>query len=445
MKNIFLLSAFLLTFPLFTKAADFNLYVDKNYSGEELGSMEKPFSSIAKAIEGAKQNRPGLRKIYVANGEYNENISLSESIKITGQNKEQTIINVPELSTVTLDGGNKIENITISGGFVGLTIKGLSIIENAKIVGAKRKGIDILPETSFVIISDSEISKNGGKGIYVQKGNSIYISGNLIKENEGEGLDIRQNISGLVMENEMSQNTESGIETLIGGSDLVIKKNIVTDNLANGIASQSYPEVLENGKLKIIENTISNNGKYGFYCGSPSGGGTHAKTYFSESILLEKNSNASNAKKPISGSCHFERQTKDYISNISSDIEQKIIRETNSVKDFQNLETHIDNLITENQSSSKDIQLLSFFRKIFIGISKEKIDTLQKNNAQLEKNLLAANDLLGKTENQYLRNSLSVLTNNGQKEISTNIVVISKSNRWNKIFWLPQRIVGFFR
>ncbi|EKD58407.1 MAG: hypothetical protein ACD_56C00136G0007 [uncultured bacterium] len=444
MKNIFLASLFILTFPFLAKAEGFDFYVDKNHAGQELGTIEKPFRTIAKAISKAEQNRPGLRRIFVGDGEYAENFILSPSIKLIGQNKDNTIIKISESSSLDMQGNNIVENLTFSGGVSALTIHGAATIKNCIIKNARKKGVDLPEGNSLVKISNSSIVENGGKGVYVQKGRTILLENNVVANNRGEGFDIRQNIFGVVTGNEITSNTESGIEILTSASDVVIRNNVIKNNLANGIANQSYPDMPDLGKINIRDNILTGNGKYGIYCGAPSGG-VKTKTFFSESIFLDSNENVGNIGKPVSGSCHLERQTSEFIQKISSDIEKSTILQSDQQGFFYDIENDFDSHLASSEKVAQEIESMSLFKKIFFGISVQKIDLLYSNNLQLSTLIAKATSLLDEYESDELRDSTSLLIKSSNETIAFNDALIGKSEKTNIILWLPIKIAGIFR
>ncbi|EKE11926.1 MAG: hypothetical protein ACD_14C00070G0002 [uncultured bacterium] len=443
MRKIFSLAFLLVASPLFAQAEGYDFYVNKNYSGEEIGSQEKPFRTIKDAVSKAEQSRKGLRRIFISNGEYVEDAVISDSVKLFGESKEETVLQVPSLSTIRLAGDNRLKDLTIAGGAIALTINGNAIVENCIIKDAKKKGIEIIEGKSLVAIKNSLITNNGGKGVYIQKGNSILLTNNTVAYNRGEGFDIRQNISGVIAENEISNNTESGIEVLTGASDLLIKKNTVRNNLANGIANQSYPEIPETGKIKLFENILTQNGKYGIYCGAPSGG-DHANTYFSESIVLDSNINNNNKGKPVSGSCHFGRQTNDYIQNIASDVEKITTKAVDLQEQFDKTESQIDAKISSGSNISTKINATSLLNKIFIGFNEEEILHLQAANDELVQGIEILSDISNNSNRDSMRTSVANLAQDAKKEISANDVVLRKSKRSNTLFWLTRKIASFF-
>lgn len=441
MKKILALSFSLLLLPLFAEAQSFGFYVDKNYSGEEKGTIEAPFKTISSALQVAEKSRPGLRSIHILKGEYEEQLTLSDSIKLFGEEKETTIIKMNPTSTLELSGNNILKNLTISGGMAGITVKGATIIEDCVIRDAKKKGVDLTEGNTLVKISNSKISQNGGKGVYVQKGRWIVFNGNTVSANEGEGYDIRQNIFGLISQNDIFGNTESGIEILTSASDVTIKNNAIKNNLASGIANQSYPDMPDLGKINIIENSITNNGKYGVYCGAPSGG-SKTKTFFSESIALKNNINSENKGKPVAGACHFERQTAEFLAKIPSDIESRVLDESNNMEVLYKKQTEIDTLLLENENMKNYTEDMNFFKKMFLGVNPKDLEIISEN---IHKTQVAVEDLKKlQFINTDMQKSVLETETRTKQEISTIQSFSDKSRRFNTIFWIPIKFISLF-
>ncbi len=120
-------------------AENYDIYVDKNYSGsEEEGSEDKPFKTIKKAVDKAGDSKS---KIYVKNGTYEEQVTLIGNLEIHGQDKNKTIIKNNGFSeTVILRGNNKLKKITVSGGRTAVVFYGEGSLEDCFIIKKTKKG-----------------------------------------------------------------------------------------------------------------------------------------------------------------------------------------------------------------------------------------------------------------------------------------------------------------
>ncbi len=310
--------------PVFP-AESYDFYVDQSYAGEEKdGSKKRPFTKISEAVARALENKGSGRKIFVANGVYEELVVAGKSVEIHGQDKNKTIISGAASSLVRLEGNNVLDNLTISGGNRAVIAEKRAVIKNCIIKNFRKTGIDALPGEYALEISDSKIY-GGGKGVYVQKERRISITGNEIYNNGEEGLDIRNATSGLITGNLIRDNGEGGIEIIIGGSKVLINKNDVRSNSSSGIAVQFYSIANGAGTLKIHENKFIGNGKYGIFCGAPSGGNI-PPLYWKDSVDLEGNRIEKNRLRAISRNCGLAQaiSERDVKTNIIAESEEAV-------------------------------------------------------------------------------------------------------------------------
>lgn len=293
-------------------ASDYNIFVDiSNNTGIEDGSENNPFNTIGEAIILAQNNEPENRKIYVANGEYLENIELTDGIEIFGENKSDTIIDgSDDNTTVKMNNKTSLENIKIYKGKIGISIEKNSKVEinQVKIQKTKKIGIN-LEESSkkrLVTIKNCEIYEGDGKGIYIKKKNYAKIYDNEIYDNEEEGIDIRSSAKGSVRDNKIYKNGESGVEFIIERSKMDIDKNKIYKNSASGISFQAYVGGLSAYSNNSTEkNKISYNKKYGLECATPSNLKTNKSVSWSQSITPKNNTILNNKMGIFSDNCHF--------------------------------------------------------------------------------------------------------------------------------------------
>ncbi len=283
-----------------TRAEGYDIYVDGSYEEDDSdGSSDKPYKKIEDALEevGSKG-----KKIYIKSGTYEERISLSSGVKITGADRSKVIIKgSPGLPAITAKNDNSLKNITITGGHTGILFEGKGNMENCSIKSVSGNAISLAEGSGTVTIKNSNISSNG-KGLYAQKGSSFNISGNNFENNKEEGIDIREKANGSISGNYIANNKEGGIEIVVGSSSVSIKGNTIKKNKASGIAAQFYSQAKKTGEIGITGNNISYNGVYGIVCKAPSGGNS-PKGYYNKSLELSDNKIEHNKRKSISGSC----------------------------------------------------------------------------------------------------------------------------------------------
>ncbi len=300
MIKIFL-GCFLFAVSLFTApplpAAEYSLYVDGSAEDDGDGSKDDPFRKLSDAIEEAE----GGDRIHIENGEYSGGFTVPESVSLHGEDRDKTVIK----GTVTASNKTSFSDLTVSGGSTAiLIVKDAKVrIERCAIRDAAKIGIEIVAGNGELVIRKSKLYKNG-KGVYIQKGNNFDIAGSAVYRNDEEGLDIRNDVDGVIAGNEIYDNGESGIEIILGESDMLIEKNVISGNAASGIASQFYTDYKKTGDTRIRGNTIKKNGSYGINCKTPSGGNPSA-AYWGKSMLIEKNIFSGNKEKEIAGRCNI--------------------------------------------------------------------------------------------------------------------------------------------
>ncbi len=303
---------FLLLFSgLKTNAQAYDIFVDTNNSGAKDGSETNPFNTISDAINLATSNDTDHRKIYVKNGEYLENIALSEGTEIFGEDENDTIINGGvDSATAKMSNNTTIKNLKIYKGHVGILVEKNSKVEisDVKIQKTKKKGIEIEESTKkrVATIKNCTINGNDSKGIYIQKGNYVKITGNEIYDNDEEGIDMRASVMGSIKNNKIHDNGEGGIELIIEKSKIKIDKNKIYKNSASGISLQAYQGGLSSLSNNNIErNKITSNKRYGITCDTPSKLKSNKPVLWSQSTTLKSNVLSKNKLGLFSDICHF--------------------------------------------------------------------------------------------------------------------------------------------
>lgn len=291
---------FVVLFPSFSFAKDYDLYVDEKNTGDEDGSNKKPFRNLEKALKEISSRSNEARNIFVKNGKYEETVTLGNFVKITGESKKGVSI----VGRVTMKNGSALRDLTIIDGSSAVLIESNAdaSLENCEIKNSRSIGIQAVPGSGKVTIRNSIISGGTGKGMYIEANRRVEISGNTIFGNKEEGIDIRSGVSGIINNNSIHSNGESGIEFIVGSSALSVSDNKLTGNGASGIASQYYRGDGKTGRTSISSNILSGNGKYGLDCAWPSGG-RPSPTFWSTSIDFKGNVLDKNQIDTINVSC----------------------------------------------------------------------------------------------------------------------------------------------
>ncbi|MCK4635809.1 MAG: right-handed parallel beta-helix repeat-containing protein [Candidatus Moranbacteria bacterium] len=336
---IFLIFVGISICPTFVLAG-YDFYVDADASSEGDGSKDDPFEEIEDAL------KKGGKEIFVKNGTYKENITLSKNVKIKGESESKTIIS----GKVTMEDSTTIENLTIKSGGVSVG-KGNNVkIDGVTITGA---GTGIETEGSGKLkVLNSNISENG-KGMYIQKDKDIEIRSSTVSNNGEEGIDIRQNVDGIISGNKIKGNDESGIEVIAGGSELKISGNTLQNNGASGIAIQYYKSADKIGALRVYDNIISSNKNHGITCKNPSGG-SPGGSYWTESVDMGANKIFSNKDGEFAPFCKFSDDTANAAIKTEDQLKQeKLVEEKAEQESLKKKEEEENRLILEEEEKAK--------------------------------------------------------------------------------------------
>ena len=437
----------------FAIAESYDLYVDKNYSGDEEGTSAKPYKKIADALDKADKGD----KIYIKNGTYEEALVLGEGIGLYGQEKSKTIIKNYSDSSTTIKGkgNNVLRNLTISGGYSGIVFEKKGEVKNCIIKNVKKNAIDAVLGSSELKVTDSKITGNG-KGIYVEMNRTILISNNEFSDNAEEGIDIREKAKGLVEGNSITGSGEGGIEIVIGSSNVDIKNNKISKNKASGIAAQFYTQASKTGEVVIQNNIISQNGHFGIVCNAPSGGDT-PKNYWNNSLKLIDNTIENNKKIAVSKTCKIvEAVTEEEIkeneipaNEIGNDNEETPDEEELEPENIYNqfelaAIAEMDGMKLKNSEFSslypqliENIEKRSRFKFFFIGPDHEKISQLKQLNEQQKNSLARLQEIKSSSDNDLLNEIVEPLMQEAEKNIrESNLIIENQESKFSLFGWL---------
>lgn len=312
MKFLFLLSIFFLLSP--AVQASYDIYVDKdNQTGTEDGTEASPFDTISEGIAEAMQNVAGERKIWVAEGEYREQVDLGENVELFGAGDQKTIILGKNSSgnhwawAVRMADETKIKDVGIQYGKQGVLVSSGADVEisNCRIYGSKENGVYVEKaknQREKFVLKDSKIYDSDKRGLYIFK-KRVRIENNEIHDNEEEGIDLKSRVNGTIKDNEIFENGEGGLEMELRNVDLKVKNNKIYSNTASGV-NFLYRGKNSSGEVALISNEINKNKNYGLRCGLPAGGRPGAK-YFSSAITFSKNEIKKNKRGSYSDFCNF--------------------------------------------------------------------------------------------------------------------------------------------
>jgi hypothetical protein len=241
-----------------------DLYVDAKAGDNRDGSTAHPYKSISEAIDHAKDKA----EIHVAKGEYKENITLRDGIKIFGEDREKTIIKAKKGSqaVISMKNDSAVDGFTIKDGKRGIWVEkdAKASIVDCVIKYNNDDGIGIeggnTKKSNQVSISKTKIKSNDWSGIYVTGPRKISITDSEISNNQKGGIDLAGGVSAWIEGTDVKNNGGSGLKLVIDGSDIWTKNNDIRKNNREGIEVASYGGA---GRINISKSKIVENDLYG--------------------------------------------------------------------------------------------------------------------------------------------------------------------------------------
>jgi parallel beta-helix repeat protein len=204
--------------------------------------------------------------VYVFNGTYYEHLAVNKSINLTGENRNNTII----------DGGGEKEVVNVSADWVnitGFTVTGsgfsvpdagilLFEVKNCKIfndiISFNHYGIIIWYSGNNNIVGNN-VSNNRMTGIHLGYSNNNLITHNDANSNIWIGIYLDRSNENNVTFNNAEKNGLYGID-ISRSNENNISRNNASSNVQYGIWIP-----YSSSRNKIINNNASNNGMYGIY------------------------------------------------------------------------------------------------------------------------------------------------------------------------------------
>lgn len=253
----------LVIFPFVSMGGDREkLYVDEDASGSQDGSENHPYETIWQALEDAD----GKADIYVAKGEYKENITLGKNVRLFGAGKNKTVIKADDddEAVVTMKHKSEIYNVEVRSGKVGIVVKKKSyaVIDGVNVKKNDEEGILLLKADTRndqkVSIVNSTIEKNGKTGIY-SKEKKVILTDSTIQDNGGDGMIFEDGVEAWIEKNHIKNNGKSGIVVTVDESDIDIRNNSIKDNGREGIEVNAYGAY---GRIDINKSTFYENERY---------------------------------------------------------------------------------------------------------------------------------------------------------------------------------------
>ncbi|MCA9364345.1 MAG: right-handed parallel beta-helix repeat-containing protein [Candidatus Moranbacteria bacterium] len=382
-------------------ASSYDYYVSKNGDDDDEGSKDKPFKTIDEAVNNAKKGD----KIFIEKGVYSESLAIPKGVQIEGKSDGDVTI----AGNVQMGDDSEMESVTITGGVMVLEDADVKI-NDATIKDASVNGIDVIGGAS-VDIRNTKI-KNNRKGIYIKAKGSVTIEDSEVSNNDEEGIDIRSRTNIVIRNTRIEGNGESGIELIVGKSDMVISKNVINDNGSSGIATQYYDSTSKLGAIKISQNKINGNKKYGIDCNTPSGSSGIPQDFWKDSLSISENTIEKNKLKSIANACDIlekEEKSNEQIQEIPKvttvsdqeessqerelaqeqfdqqkkrEEEQRQEQQIKMAQEIEVLQTRLAQQEVENTIVRKKVLERNFLVKLLIGPSPKDIENLKEKNRQ---------------------------------------------------------------
>lgn len=266
-REVFIGLAFglLLAAPVFVFGGSKTVYVDKDASGSEDGTVAHPYSTISKALKNADKGT----EVRVKNGTYKENITIPKGVDVLGDSGKRDKVTIESdndaLPTVTMKHDTALSHITIKGGR-----HGVRILEDAKahifdteIKKSDRDGIHIdsapRDKKHRVLIDKAKISDNDRAGIFSEKRFIVLINSDIVS-NGSDGIDLALGTKAWFENNRFNDNRGSGAKLILDGASIYGKKNGFRDNKREGVEVSAFGAA---GTIEFKRTAFVDNDRYG--------------------------------------------------------------------------------------------------------------------------------------------------------------------------------------
>lgn len=185
------------------------------------------YTTIQEAINAAESGD----EIFVYNGDYHENIVITQNLILTGQSKDNTIIDGDKNGHVVYAHGSE-------GSQIDIRISGFTI----KNAGGTGKDCIALSYVNSGEINDNKImNSDDSDGIQLDHCSGVTLSGNTIADNaHGCGINIVASTNNIIGDNNQIQNNLKGISLTLSSGNILYKnyfsnngQNAYDDNITN--------------------------------------------------------------------------------------------------------------------------------------------------------------------------------------------------------------------
>lgn len=233
------------------------IYVDD----EPGGSPSEDYTTIQAAVDAANPEDT----VFVYAGIYNEDVEITKSIRLEGEDKINTIIiGSPGGGSIYAHNADNIviKNFTVRDGGTGISLANSnhSYIGNNQAI-YNQYGIALNLVNDTVVENNNASNNTNYHGIYLYQSTNITIENNLCIDNKGDGIWLRGNsIYNVITENNLTRN-EKGIKLSENSDYNKIFTNVIEFNNGSSPAASGLSIYASFGNF-IYNNIILNN-KYG--------------------------------------------------------------------------------------------------------------------------------------------------------------------------------------
>lgn len=134
--------------------------------------------------------------------------------------------------------GVELHDLVLTGPGAGLDVcRGEARLRNVKVVGNQSIGLSVSRD-SRVVLTDSEVSRNGSSGVWVDENSTLTTQGsNRIKGNGGDGIGANTGASvQLHGASQISDNLGSGLSLGVHAQSQLLDTAVISGNLGNAIS-----------------------------------------------------------------------------------------------------------------------------------------------------------------------------------------------------------------
>jgi parallel beta-helix repeat protein len=191
--------------------------------------------------------------VFIYKGTYNERVTIGKMINLTGEDKNNTVLNGTGSGDVLIINSNYV-NIT------GLNVK------NSGGTYWWDAGIEIT-DAQNCNISDNIVNSNSGIGIKLDQCSGITLISNDVYSNTNQGINLRYSSNNTIINNNVSYNDYEGILIRLSANNIVINNTLLDNDIKieessnNDIINNTMPgiHILESD-FSIISNNEMNRG-----------------------------------------------------------------------------------------------------------------------------------------------------------------------------------------